>query len=117
MLTFLREQIKEVPEQVEHKISEKHFISAVDLLKDALTLISQPNMESIGALNEMKVSLSNQEHSLTDILTEELHNHLYLKSPYCEDRWLPYSKSHGVNSASGSNVTPSMWMFHVKEPH
>lgn len=29
--------------------------------------------------------------SLTDILIEELHDHLYLKSPYCQDRWKPYT--------------------------
>jgi hypothetical protein len=29
--------------------------------------------------------------SLADILVEELHNHLYLKSLYCNDRWKAYS--------------------------
>lgn len=32
--------------------------------------------------------------SLTDILVEELHNHLYLKSPYCENRWKSYAPQH-----------------------
>lgn len=105
-LIDIREQIKHIPEQVEARISEKHFISAVDLLKDALTLISKPEMETIGALNEMKLSLSNQEHSLTDILTEELHNHLYLKSPYCEDRWTFYAKIHDANTSNGIGMLP-----------
>ena len=32
------------------------------------------------------------EQILLDMLIEELHNHLYLKSFYCDVRWKPYSK-------------------------
>ncbi|KAK4501193.1 hypothetical protein PRZ48_007000 [Zasmidium cellare] len=84
------EQLQQVPEQLEAQISEKRFLGAVDTLQEALGLIRKPEMEDIGALSDLRVYLGNQEHSLTDILIEELHNHLYLKSPYCEERW----KSH-----------------------
>lgn len=66
----------------------------MDCLQEGLRLLSAPEMDNIGALNEVKVYLSNQELSLADILTEELHNHLYLKSPYCEARWTAYAKLH-----------------------
>lgn len=81
------EQLQQVPEQLEAQISEKRFLGAVDTLQEALRLIRKPEMEEIGALSDLRVYLGNQEHSLTDILIEELHNHLYLKSPYCEERW------------------------------
>jgi exocyst complex component 4 len=39
---------------------------------------------------------------LTDILIEELHNHLYLKSPYCETRWKQYAgvQNSGMSAKS-----------------
>jgi exocyst complex component 4 len=88
------EHLQGIPEQLEARISEKRFLTAVDLLQGALKTIRKPSMDEIGALNDLKVYLSNQEHSLTDILIEELHSHLYLKSPYCEQRWKEHASSH-----------------------
>lgn len=88
------EELQSVPGKLEASISEKRFLAAVDMLQDALKLAKRSELEDIGALADLKVYLSNQEISLADILTEELHNHLYLKSPYCEDRWKEYAKSN-----------------------
>ena len=85
------EKLQLVPEQLEARISEKHFLSAVDLLQDALRVIRKSEMEDLGALNDLRIYVGNQETSLTDILIEELHDHLYLKSPYCQYRWKPYA--------------------------
>ena len=87
------EQLQLVPEKLEARISEKRFLTAVDILQDALRMIRKSEMENIGALNDLRTYLSNQEVSLTDILIEELHSHLYLKSPYCEDRWKEYAQN------------------------
>jgi exocyst complex component 4 len=35
--------------------------------------------------------MPHRTQTLRDILLEELHNHLYLKSSYCESRWAPYA--------------------------
>ncbi|KAI9700393.1 MAG: hypothetical protein M1836_002408 [Candelina mexicana] len=88
----LIEQLQLVPERLEACISEKHFLAAVEVLQRALRMIRRSEMENIGALSDLRITLSNQEASLTDILVEELHNHLYLKSPYCDDRWKPRSQ-------------------------
>ncbi|CAZ79734.1 unnamed protein product [Tuber melanosporum] len=87
----LIEQLNGVPEKLEARISEKRFLTAVEVLSDALKVIKQPEMMEIGALSDLRTYLGSQESSLADILIEELHNHLYLKSPYCMDRWKPYS--------------------------
>lgn len=87
------EQLQLIPEKLEARISEKRFLTAVDILQDALRMIRRSEMENIGALNDLRTYLSNQEVSLTDILIEELHSHLYLKSPYCEDRWKEYAQN------------------------
>nr|POE65216.1 putative exocyst complex component sec8 [Quercus suber] len=95
------EQLQQVPEQLEVQISEKRFLSAVSTLQEALTTIRRPELEDIGALSNLKVYLSNQEHSLADILIEELHSHLYLKSPYCEERWKAHMKNSPASASSG----------------
>jgi exocyst complex component 4 len=62
MLTFLREQLQLVPEKLEARISEKRFLIAVEILQGALRMIRRSEMESIGALSDLRVYLSNQEH-------------------------------------------------------
>ncbi|KAF1942073.1 hypothetical protein EJ02DRAFT_503063 [Clathrospora elynae] len=87
------EKLQLVPERLEARISEKRFLTAVDILQDALRKIRKTEMEDIGGLSDLRTYLGNQEVSLTDILIEELHSHLYLKSPYCEDRWKEYAQN------------------------
>ena len=100
------EKLQLVPEQLDARISDKHFLSAVDLLQDALRIIRRADVENIGALTDLRIYFTNQETSLTDILIEELHDHLYLKSPYCQDRWNPYSgeASRGGSTAAKENT-------------
>ena len=62
MLTFLREKLQLVPEKLEARISEKRFLTAVEILQGALSIIRRSEMESIGALSDLGVYLSNQEH-------------------------------------------------------
>ena len=105
------EKLQLVPEQLDARISDKHFLPAVDLLQDALRIIRRTDMENIGALTDLRIYFSNQETSLTDILIEELHDHLYLKSPYCQDRWKPYTGDSTNISASetGKVALPNTW--------
>ncbi len=100
------EKLQLVPEQLDARISDKHFLPAVDSLQDALRMIRKSEMENIGALTDLRIYFSSQETSLTDILIEELHDHLYLKSPYCQDRWKPYSGAANNVSASESGAVP-----------
>ena len=81
------EELKTVPTRLEERISEKKFLSAVDLLLESLRGLRKAELEEITALSDMRAYFANQESSLVDILVEELHDHLYLKSPYCADRW------------------------------
>ena len=106
------EKLQMVPEQLDARISDKHFLQAVDLLQDALRIIRRSDMESLGALTDLRIYFANQETSLTDILIEELHDHLYLKSPYCQDRWRPYNGDLIPNASSpeyASTRVPKTW--------
>ncbi|KAF8429887.1 Sec8 exocyst complex component-specific domain-containing protein [Terfezia claveryi] len=98
------EQLQLVPEKLEARISEKRFLRAVQLLSDSLKTIRQPEMMEIAALGDLRSYLSNQEVSLSDILIEELHNHLYLKSLYCVDRWKPYNPNDNAELTAESLV-------------
>ncbi|KAF3771246.1 hypothetical protein M406DRAFT_32760 [Cryphonectria parasitica EP155] len=90
------EELRQVPDQLEARISEKRFLTAVEVLQNALRRLRKPELDDIGALSELRSYLANQETALMDILVEELHEHLYLKSPYCQERWQNLAKSQGA---------------------
>ncbi|KAI5254584.1 hypothetical protein E4T42_02242 [Aureobasidium subglaciale] len=98
------EQLQLMPEKLEAQISEKRFLGAVETLQDALKIMHKPDMEDIGALSDLRVYFSNQEHSITDILVQELHSHLYLKSPYCEERWKQYADRSATTGAASFEI-------------
>ncbi|KAF8445773.1 Sec8 exocyst complex component-specific domain-containing protein [Boletus edulis BED1] len=81
------EHLKSVPDALEALISEKRLVQASVLLIRSLKLINNSDMQEIGAVTDLRVYLVGQETALRDILVDELHNHLYLKSFWCETRW------------------------------
>ncbi|KAG0367109.1 Sec8 exocyst complex component-specific domain-containing protein [Gamsiella multidivaricata] len=85
------EELRQVPAKLESLVREKHFLAAVTLLVSASKTISRPDMASVGALSDLSRFFNEQLESMAEILTEELHNHLYLKSPYCDSRWAAYT--------------------------
>lgn len=94
------EEIQSLPEKLESRISDKRFLAAVEVLHTGLRLLRRSELEDIGALSDIRAYFTNQEISLTDILIEELHDHLYLKSPYCSDRWKTPVTENESNSAT-----------------
>ncbi|KAI1377455.1 Sec8 exocyst complex component-specific domain-containing protein [Hypoxylon crocopeplum] len=106
------EDLRTVPDQLEARISEKRFLTAVEVLQNALRKLRKPELDDIGALSDLRSYLANQETALMDILTEELHEHLYLKSPYCQERWQNLAKNQGAYNENYSDpgvLTP----FHL----
>lgn len=55
------EQLQVVPEQLDAQISSKRFLSAVNILQDALRLIRRSDLEDIGALGDLRIYFGNQE--------------------------------------------------------
>ncbi|KAI0533255.1 Sec8 exocyst complex component-specific domain-containing protein [Xylaria digitata] len=106
------EDLRTVPDQLEARISEKRFLTAVEVLQNALRKLRKPELDDIGALSDLRSYLANQETALMDILVEELHEHLYLKSPYCQERWQSLAKNQGAynqNYGDLATITP----FHI----
>lgn len=100
------DDLRAVPDQLEARISEKRFLTAVEVLQNALRKLRKPELDDIGALNDLRSYLSNQETALMDILVEELHEHLYLKSPYCQERWQSLSKAQGSYNEGYGDANP-----------
>ncbi|KAG1749817.1 Sec8 exocyst complex component-specific domain-containing protein [Suillus paluster] len=84
------EHLKSVPDALETLMSEKRLLQASVLLVRSLKLINKPDMQEIGAVSDLRSYLISQENALREILIDELHNHLYLKSFWCESRWAAY---------------------------
>ncbi|KAL2268674.1 hypothetical protein VTJ83DRAFT_3520 [Remersonia thermophila] len=106
------DDLRIVPDQLEARISEKRFLTAVEVLQSALRKLTKPELEGIGALSELRTYLANQETALMDILVEELHEHLYLKSPYCQERWQHLARCQGAQSDAFKNA-PVVPPFHA----
>ncbi|KAG2350162.1 hypothetical protein BDR05DRAFT_978965 [Suillus weaverae] len=84
------EHLKSVPDALETLMSEKRLLQASVLLVRSLKLINKPDMQEIGAVSDLRSYLVGQENALREILIDELHNHLYLKSFWCESRWAAF---------------------------
>ncbi|KAG4304321.1 hypothetical protein PORY_002296 [Pneumocystis oryctolagi] len=94
MLRILKaiDDLRKIPETLEKHISEKNFLTAIMLLKEAQQITEKYEMSKINALIDIKRYISGHKNvSLMYIILEELHNHLYLKSPYCDIYWTPYT--------------------------
>lgn len=85
------DELKQAPEQLETWIAEKKFLQAALLLVKSMKGINRESLQDIGALSDLKQYFQSQHNALSDILIEELHNHLYLKSFNSESRWKAYT--------------------------
>ncbi|KAG6911570.1 hypothetical protein DXG01_011872 [Tephrocybe rancida] len=85
------EHLKSVPDLLETLISEKRLLQAAVLLVRSLKIINKPDMLEIGAVSDLRSYLVGQETALRDILVDELQNHLFLKSFWCDARWAAYA--------------------------
>ncbi|KAI0048336.1 hypothetical protein FA95DRAFT_1558105 [Auriscalpium vulgare] len=85
------ERLRLVPDVLESLMSEKRLLQASILLVRSLKTINKQDMLDIGAVADLRSYLNGQEAALREILIDELHNHLYLKSFWCETRWSAYT--------------------------
>ncbi|KAK0465001.1 exocyst complex component sec8 [Desarmillaria tabescens] len=105
------EHLKSVPDLLETLMSEKRLLQASVLLVRSLKIINKPEMLEIGAVSDLRSYLLGQETALREILTDELHSHLYLKSFWCDSRWAAYTPNQRtfpkLDFENGSLPTPS----------
>ncbi|KAG2192041.1 hypothetical protein INT46_011644 [Mucor plumbeus] len=93
MLSILEtiEELRTTPEKIDAMMESKHVLSASKLLTSSTKQALSKDMMQIGALDDVRRTLASQKNTLYDLLIEELHNHLYLKNSYCDNRWSVYT--------------------------
>ncbi|TPX38723.1 hypothetical protein SeMB42_g06582 [Synchytrium endobioticum] len=79
------EDVRRTPEKVETLMQGKFFLSAVKTLLNATKSLKSREFSEIGAVAIIRQHLQQLKDVLNETLIEELHNHLYLKSPFCQD--------------------------------
>ncbi|ETW86911.1 hypothetical protein HETIRDRAFT_377575 [Heterobasidion irregulare TC 32-1] len=101
------EHLKLVPDVLESLMSEKRLLQASVLLIRSLKMINNQDMLDIGAVADLRSYLNGQETALREILIDELHSHLYLKSFWCDSRWVAYTAHQQTSAFIGDEPLPS----------
>ncbi|MBW0461217.1 hypothetical protein O181_000932 [Austropuccinia psidii MF-1] len=113
------DKLKQVPERLERLITSKSFLSATVLLVRSLKVINNPQLSEISGLSDLRSYLVNQESVLFEILIEELQNHLYLKTHFCDNKWSAYHKGQVtlpiLQSLNQAKLDPFEPPFHQKK--
>ncbi|KAJ1953061.1 exocyst subunit, partial [Linderina pennispora] len=78
------EEIKKLPEEIAGYVREKKFLTAVSKLVQDMQFVLDPELNPIDALAGLRQQLEKEKADLLQIIIDELHSHIYLKSPYCE---------------------------------
>ncbi|TPX37027.1 hypothetical protein SmJEL517_g00823 [Synchytrium microbalum] len=86
LLECKNEDIRRTPEKLESLMQGKFFLSAVKTLLNATKTLKTREFMDIGAVANIRQDLEQMKGVLNETLIEELHNHLYLKSPFSQER-------------------------------
>ncbi|MGH0152789.1 UNVERIFIED_CONTAM: hypothetical protein FKN15_023704 [Acipenser sinensis] len=73
------ENIKQVPQRLEHCMSSKHYLHATDMLVSAVNSLEGPLLQVEG-LSDLRLELHMKKLNMHMVLIDELHRHLYIKS-------------------------------------
>jgi exocyst complex component 4 len=73
------EALMMMPQDVSNFINKKHYLHATKLLTSSLSQLDG-SLIDVEALKEVKSELISKKEGLYDILIDELHKHIYIKS-------------------------------------
>ncbi|XP_030071906.1 exocyst complex component 4 [Microcaecilia unicolor] len=80
------ENIKQVPQKLEHCMASKHYLSATDMLVSAVESLEGPLLQVEG-LSDLRLELHSKKMNMHLVLIDELHRHLYIKSTSRVGQW------------------------------
>ncbi|KAI9218250.1 Sec8 exocyst complex component-specific domain-containing protein [Blastocladiella britannica] len=86
----LVDEIQHAPAEIEALMLSKYYLSAVKLLNRVLTIANEKECTRIGALDEARRQLLALKETLFEAIVNDINAHVYLKSPFCEDRWTAF---------------------------
>ncbi|PVV01513.1 hypothetical protein BB560_004068 [Smittium megazygosporum] len=96
LLTRIQE-INRLPSEIKESIEKKQFLTAVSQLVQAIKFLFDPELRPIEALSELRQLMEREKDEITRVMIEELHNHIYLKSPYCVQGVEPIASNSASN--------------------
>ncbi|XP_041110626.1 exocyst complex component 4 isoform X1 [Polyodon spathula] len=96
------ENIKQVPQNLEHCMSSKHYLRATDMLVSAVNSLEGPLLQVEG-LSDLRLELHRKKLNMHMVLIDELHRHLYIKST---GRVGNKNKEKGRVSSSAKDTSP-----------
>eukprot|EP00842_Homolaphlyctis_polyrhiza_P004042 jgi/Hompol1/4639/HPOL_001819-RA len=74
-------EMQKTPAHIETLIEGKYFLSAVRTLTGAIRTLTGTDFSEIGAVQGVKEKLEEIKKNVFDTIVEELHDHIYLKTP------------------------------------
>ncbi|KAJ1921562.1 exocyst subunit [Mycoemilia scoparia] len=77
-------EVRNIPSEVSKLSQEKKFVEAAKKLSQGLKFVSNPEFKPIKTLFVLEQKLNKEKEDLVKVIIEELHNHVYLMSPYSE---------------------------------
>ncbi|KAJ3283609.1 hypothetical protein HK104_010298, partial [Borealophlyctis nickersoniae] len=98
------EDLQKTPDKVETLIQGKFYLTAVRTLLSAIRAATGGDCAEIGALEVTRQKLTELHSTLHETLIEEIHNHVYLKSPFSLDRLSAGDVKDSRNSLTKSSV-------------
>ncbi|KAJ1736424.1 exocyst subunit [Coemansia sp. Benny D160-2] len=78
------EEVKRLPDEMAGYTADKKFLTAAGKLVQDMQFVFDPELNAIEALSGLRTQLEKEKASLLHKIIDELHSHIYLKSPYCE---------------------------------
>lgn len=94
------ESLKDVAEHVQNHISKKHYLHATQLLVSSIKQLEN-DLDGVEGLNEVRTELQKKKTHLHEVVIEELHKHLYVKST-CE----VYHQMQRQGTSYGREMSP-----------
>jgi exocyst complex component 4 len=99
-LTWSREELRKAPAKIDSFTVGKYFLNATRTLVKAQKLVESEEFSGMGALSDIKVQLTlqrtvrkssrgaNERQAIKEAVINDLHDHIYLKTPYSAGRTL-----------------------------
>lgn len=98
-------QLNQIPQQIEKLINDKKVHEIYDVISDAYKLAEQYNLWSLSAMASIKTYLELQLNNLFDMIIDELHNEIYLKTQsVATQSFAPENSNGNINGSSGSGA-------------
>ncbi|KAJ1788179.1 exocyst subunit, partial [Coemansia sp. RSA 2399] len=97
------EEVKRLPDELSGYTTDKKFLTAAGKLVQDMQFVFDSDLNAIEALSGLRAQLEKEKANLLHKIIDELHSHIYLKSPYCE-RKMGIDGEDDLEEASGDTA-------------